>query len=43
MKKQLIKELAKGENSGFVKDFDKVFFLKRLNEKYNSRLNNNSK
>jgi len=43
MKKQLIKELVKGEKSGYVKDFDKAVFLKRLHEKYNSRLNNSSK
>lgn len=43
MKKQLIKELIKGENSGFVKDFDKAVFLKRLHKKYNSRFNNSSK
>ncbi|OYU78905.1 MAG: antitoxin [Flavobacterium sp. BFFFF1] len=33
-KDQLIKELIKGEKSGFVKDFDRTSFLKNLNEKY---------
>ena len=33
-KAELIKELIKGENSGFVKDFDRDSFLKNLKEKY---------
>lgn len=34
MKIQLISELKKDENSGFVKDFDRKIFLKKLHEKY---------
>lgn len=30
----LKKELQKGENSGFAKDFDRKIFLKKLHEKY---------
>lgn len=33
-KKQLVKELKKGEQSGFVKDFDKQQFLKTLHQKH---------
>ncbi|MDN3677321.1 type II toxin-antitoxin system ParD family antitoxin [Flavobacterium paronense] len=33
-KKELIKELIKGEKSGFVKDFDRNSFLNNLHEKY---------
>ncbi len=33
-KAELIKELIKGENSGFVKDFDRDSFLKNLKEKH---------
>lgn len=33
-KKELIKELVKGEKSGFVKDFDKESFLTNLHSKY---------
>ena len=33
-KAELIKELKKGENSGFIKDFDKTSFLKNLHKKY---------
>lgn len=28
------KELQKGENSGFVKDFNRKIFLKKLHKKY---------
>lgn len=35
-KTELIKELKKGEKSGFVKDFDRVSFLKNLDNKYPS-------
>ena len=31
---ELIKELKKGEESGFVEDFDKDEFLKHLRQKY---------
>jgi len=34
MKKQLVKELKKGEKSGFVKDFDRVKFVNNLHKKY---------
>jgi antitoxin ParD1/3/4 len=33
-KAELIKELIKGEKSGFVKDFDRDSFLKNLKEKH---------
>lgn len=33
-KNELIKELKKGEKSGFVKDFDRVSFLNNLDKKY---------
>lgn len=33
-KTQLIKELEKGEKSGFVKDFNRVEFLNNLHEKH---------
>ena len=33
-KTELIKELKKGENSGFIKDFDRISFLKNLHQKY---------
>jgi len=33
-KAELIKELKKGEESGFVKNFDRVSFLKNLHENY---------
>jgi len=33
-KSELIKELKKGEKSGFVKDFDRVSFLNNLDKKY---------
>lgn len=36
MKKHLIKELIKGEKSGFVKDFNADSFLKQLHQKPNS-------
>lgn len=32
----LIKELKKGEKSGFAKDFNKETFLKNLHEKYSN-------
>lgn len=35
-KSELIKELTKGETSGFVDDFDRASFLNELHEKYNS-------
>ena len=33
-KKQLIKELKKGEKSGFVKDFNRIDFLDNLHQKH---------
>lgn len=33
-KSELVKELKKGENSGFVKDFDRNSFLKKLHQEY---------
>jgi antitoxin ParD1/3/4 len=33
-KNQLIKELKKGEKSGFIKDFDRTAFLKNLHQKH---------
>lgn len=33
-KSELIKELKKGEKSGFVKDFDRDIFLKNIHEKH---------
>ena len=33
-KSELIKELKKGEKSGFVKDFDRNTFLKNIHEKH---------
>lgn len=33
-KKELIKELIKGEKSGYVKGFDRNSFLNNLHEKY---------
>ena len=33
-KDQLIKELKKGEKSGFVKDFDRKSFLENMHDKY---------
>jgi antitoxin ParD1/3/4 len=33
-KAELIKELKKGEKSGFVKDFDRTTFLKKLHQKH---------
>ncbi len=33
-KYELIKELKKGEKSGFVKDFDRDTFLKNIHEKH---------
>ena len=33
-KTELIKELKKGEKSGFIKDFDRTSFLKNLHQKY---------
>ncbi|PLX05783.1 MAG: type II toxin-antitoxin system ParD family antitoxin [Marinilabiliales bacterium] len=33
-KSELIKELKKGEKSGFVKDFDRDTFLKSIHEKH---------
>ncbi|HLP55430.1 MAG TPA: hypothetical protein VK151_10395 [Fluviicola sp.] len=35
-KKELIKELIKGEKSGFVKDFDKYSFLDKLHSNYSN-------
>lgn len=35
-RKELIKELDKGEKSGFVEDFNKNEFLQKLQHKYNS-------
>jgi antitoxin ParD1/3/4 len=33
-KNELIKELKKGEKSGFIKDFDRASFLNNLDKKY---------
>lgn len=33
-KSELIKELKKGEKSGFVKDFDRAVFLESMHEKH---------
>lgn len=33
-KDELIKELKKGEKSGFIKDFDRSSFLKKLHQKH---------
>jgi len=33
-KTELIKELKKGEESGFIKDFDRTSFLKNLHQKH---------
>lgn len=33
-KAELVKELIKGEKSGFVKDFNRVSFLTKLKEKH---------
>jgi antitoxin ParD1/3/4 len=33
-KEELVKELKKGEKSGFVKDFNRDSFMNNLNEKY---------
>ncbi len=33
-KTELIKELKKGEDSGFIKDFDRTSFLKNLHQEY---------
>jgi len=33
-KKQLVKELKKGEKSGFVKDFNRTTFLKDIHKKH---------
>jgi len=33
-KAELIKELKKGEKSGFIKDFDRTTFLKSLHQKH---------
>ncbi len=33
-KDELIKELKKGEKSGFIKDFDRTSFLKNLHQEY---------
>jgi len=33
-KSELIKELKKGEKSGFVKDFDRAVFLESIREKH---------
>ncbi|MCT4665984.1 MAG: type II toxin-antitoxin system ParD family antitoxin [Flavobacteriales bacterium] len=35
-KTELIKELKKGENSGFITDFNKTDFLKTLHQKHSS-------
>lgn len=34
---ELLKELQKGEKSGFVKKFDRVRFLKSLHKKYSEK------
>jgi antitoxin ParD1/3/4 len=36
-KAELIKELIKGEKSGFVNDFDRDSFLKNLKEKHSNK------
>ena len=35
-KKELIRELKKGENSGFVENFNKTDFLTSMHKKYSS-------
>ncbi len=35
-KTELIKELKKGEESGFIKDFDRTSYLKKLHQKYSA-------
>lgn len=35
-KKELVRELKKGENSGFVEDFNKKDFLGSMHKKYSS-------
>ena len=35
-KEQLIKELEKGENSGFIETFDEESFLENLHQKYSA-------
>lgn len=32
--KELIKELKKGENSGFIQDFDRLTYLKNIHQKH---------
>ncbi len=34
-KNELVKELKKGEKSGFVQNFDRKKFMKNLHDKYN--------
>ena len=36
-KTELIKELKKGERSGFVKEFNRETFLKTLHQKHNAK------
>ncbi|MCH5715678.1 type II toxin-antitoxin system ParD family antitoxin [Niabella hibiscisoli] len=36
-KTELIKELKKGEKSGFVKNFDRAALLKKLHQKHNTQ------
>ncbi|MCC6288911.1 MAG: type II toxin-antitoxin system ParD family antitoxin [Chitinophagaceae bacterium] len=36
-KKELIKELKKGEKSGFVKNFDRKKFIKNLHSKHSTK------
>jgi len=36
-KTELIRELKKGEKSGFVKNFNRETFLKKLHQKYISK------
>ncbi len=35
-KAELIKELKKGEKSGFIKDFDRTSFLKKLHQEHSA-------
>ncbi len=35
-KTELINELKKGEESGFIKDFDRTSYLKKLHQKYSA-------
>ena len=38
IKSELIKELQKGENSGFIENFEREKFLQNIHEKHNAQL-----